>query len=70
MRKSIILILVVVLLLSLAGCSSVPSEVSSYATKHRLEVLSMRELSQEAVVGEKYVVYGKVSSISAQADGR
>lgn len=70
MKKVLALAVALILLLSVSGCSSAPSEVSSYATKHRLEVLSMRELSQEAVVGEKYVVYGKVSSISAQADGR
>jgi len=66
LKRPIVLLLAIVLLLSVAGCGegSIPSEVSDYAKKHELEVLSAEKLEANAIVGKRYVVYGTVSYIS------
>ena len=66
MKKLAVLLVAVVIMLSMAGCGkdSFPSEVSEYAKKHALDLLTADKLKSTAVVGKKYVVYGTITSIS------
>ncbi len=66
MKRLIALLLAAITLLLIPGCSteSIPSEVSEYARKHDIELLSVDKLIASAVVGKDYVVYGTISHIS------
>lgn len=66
MKRLIVLLLTIGIMLFMAGCGegSFPPEVTEYAKKHEMEMLSPGKLQAKAIVGKNYVVYGTVSSIS------
>lgn len=64
MRKLPIFVFLIVLIM-LSGCgTAVPSEVSEYAKRHELEVISAEKLKSSAVVGRDYIVCGTISFIN------
>lgn len=56
--------IVIILSFSACGADPFPAEVSEYAKKHDLELLSAEKVKENAVVGKDYVVYGTISYIS------
>ncbi|MBO4331198.1 MAG: hypothetical protein J5827_03900, partial [Oscillospiraceae bacterium] len=72
MKKLVVLFLAALAVLTLSGCGAgaFPPEVSEYAKKHELELLSAEKLEKNAVVGKDYVVYGTVSYISFKNYGK